>query len=367
MPDTLCVAELPTLGANDEDVRALTDWLADETADASVGPPASQPRAFPSFANGLLPPATANSRLWGAPAALADPVATAAHRGSGSTCSLSAAAARPDTPHASGDSAPAVRGGRSNTTSADSEEKRRVREKNKYAQKRYREKQRDKMAEMESRTEVLREQLGRVGAESAALQRRNQACTKGCTTVAPLPPRCRSALRACCQACVMRRPHARIAAIAHMCVCTCTALHTIERAQVLSKLVELKQTHIATLTEVVKANELRLRDGADETQAGVATGAAAAAVLSPVTIEECRRMQHSDMVARWRAYAERMASLLIEAEMPNPTQGCLDRLHQVCCVPDTARGPYCDGVSRGRTWSCAARLPGAGECSVNEL
>lgn len=108
-----------------------------------------------------------------------------------------------------------------------------------------------------------------------------------------------------------------------------------ECVQVLSKLVELKQTHIATLTDVVKANDQRQREGADAAPPPAAAVTAAAG-LSPITIEQCRRMQHTEIVARWRAYAERMASLLIEAEMPNPTQDCMDRLHEVSACPPLA-------------------------------
>lgn len=176
MGDAFRFGEVPPPGTNEEDFRALTDWLADDTASRPAAPAsAQQPNAPLPFPTGLLPPAAADTTPWGAPPSLhvPPPGATAAHPGSGDACSP-CTAAQPDTTQGSGNSAPAGRSGRSNTASGDTEEKRRVREKNKHAQKRYREKQRDKMTEMESRVEMLRAQLERVGAESAALQRRNQ-------------------------------------------------------------------------------------------------------------------------------------------------------------------------------------------------
>jgi hypothetical protein len=88
---------------------------------------------------------------------------------------------------------------------------------------------------------------------------------------------------------------------------------------------ELRQSQIETLTELA-----RIHEDPEEVSAHFKDANSMRTALEEgLSVEDCRKMTPTDVIAKWKKYVERMAPVLVEAELPAPSQACMTSLGQV--------------------------------------
>lgn len=152
--------------------------------------------------------------------------------------------------------------------------KSKILEKNRRAQKKFREKQKSKMVELESQVNMLTSSLQSVSVAKTCLERQNE---------------------------------------------------------VLQKVLELRQNQIDVLTEQARISE-SLEDTAEYfRQVKEASGK----LRDGLTVEQCRSLTGKDAILRWKQYVDKLATCLIETEMLEPPASAVATLAEVAQAAGT--------------------------------